>query len=147
MKHWLGRGCHCDRCFRLRRLWWRMEGVISLAVIIAIVGLACGKEQQAKPSPSVHRTSWCDPHPELRGGEAFWGNMADLNPDMPYAGRDMNGLSEWDLLALNTKRRGEIAYDTGCNPIRDMFPVFVQRKELTDKGGDPDKLWHSGSIL
>jgi hypothetical protein len=46
-----------------------------------------------------------------------------------------------DGLAFETKRMGVAAYDINGNIIPDMRPIFVQRGEFIEKGGDPDKPW------
>lgn len=75
-------------------------------------------------------------HPELNDGEVWLTNAADDDRDFTLDHR-----SSWESIEWKTKRRGGIAYTTDDKPIKGMFPVFVQKKELIEAGIDPDKLW------
>ena len=53
-------------------------------------------------------------HPELRKGEMFLTNA------------NVEGYSQ---IGWETKRSGMTAYDVNGNPVRGLFPVFVQKAE------------------
>lgn len=75
-------------------------------------------------------------HPELRTGEVFLTNASD-NP----GGHPDDPRSDWEVIGWQTKRRGNVAYNRKGKPIRDMFPIFVQRQELKKAGVDPNALF------
>lgn len=54
-------------------------------------------------------------HPEIRPDE-IW--VTNITP------------GDWHRIGWKTKRAGQIAYGMDENPVKSLFPVFVQRAEL-----------------
>jgi len=79
-------------------------------------------------------------HPELRKGEILLINSSN-EPTMEITSHaTLDSRSDWNLIRWKTKRRGVVAYDINGRPVKGLFPVFVQKKELKKNGINPDTL-------
>lgn len=70
--------------------------------------------------------SFSKKHPECREDEVFVSNVTE---------------SQYSDIGWRTKRRGNVAYGIDGKPIgdsREIFPVFVKKKEIHDR--DPEIL-------
>ncbi len=60
-------------------------------------------------------------HPECRPGEVFLTNCLSIEPD------------DFDSIGYQTKRAGQIAYDTDGHIVSGYFPVFVWEVEYNSR--------------